>query len=210
MAGIIAGKTCGVAKFANIIPVKAGATGAISQMDIMAGLAFAVTDAKGASAVVSISVTMLKNQNDGLPEMIQSVIGQGLHVVNSAGNQAIDACATRIGTGDGPITVGSSDIDDAKQFASNFGACLTVFAPGTDIQTTAFNNPTGFISASGTSEATAHTAGLVATLLSDSKLSPAAMKRKVVTLAVAVPTINANIAGTTNLLIQVPSSLLSS
>jgi hypothetical protein len=73
MAGIIAGQTCGVAKFANIIPVKAGATGAISQMDIMAGLAFAVTDAKGASAVVSISVTMLKNQHDGLPEMIQSV-----------------------------------------------------------------------------------------------------------------------------------------
>ncbi|KAJ6514141.1 peptidase S8/S53 domain-containing protein [Mycena vulgaris] len=206
MAGIIAGQTCGVAKFANIIPVKAGATGTITQLDIMAGLAFAVTDAKGAGGVINISVTMRKDLGDGLPEMITSVIGQGMHVVNSAGNGGSNQCATRIGTGDGPITVGNVGIEDEKAFSSNFGACLTVFAPGNDIQTTAFNNPTGFISGSGTSEATAHTSGLVATLLSDSKLSPAAMKKKVVGLAVAVPSISA--AATTNLLIQVPSPLL--
>ncbi|KAJ7448943.1 peptidase S8/S53 domain-containing protein [Mycena latifolia] len=206
MAGIIAGQTVGVAKSATIIPVKAGATGAISQLDIMAGLAFAVTDAKGKPGVINISVTMLKDQNDGLPAMITSVIGQGMHIVNSAGNRNGDQCATRIGTGDGPITVGNVGIDDQKAFSSNFGACLTVFAPGNDIQTTAFNNPANFISGSGTSEATAHTSGLVATLLSQSKLSPAAMKKKVVSLAVKVPTIVA--ASTTNLLIQVPKPLL--
>ncbi|KAJ6571210.1 peptidase S8/S53 domain-containing protein [Mycena capillaripes] len=205
MAGIIAGKTCGVAKFATIIPVKAsqGNTGTITQMDVMAGLAFAANDAKGKGSVINISVTMRKNQNDGLPEMINSVIAAGMHIVNSAGNGGINDCAARIGTTDGPITVGNVGIDDVKAFTSNFGPCLTVFAPGNDIQTTAHNNPTGFISGSGTSEATAHTSGLVATLLSDSKLSPAAMKQKVVSLSVQVPTISA--AGTTNRLIQVPS-----
>ncbi|KAJ7137468.1 peptidase S8/S53 domain-containing protein [Mycena crocata] len=206
MAGIIAGQTCGVAKFANIIPVKAGNNAAITQMDIIAGLAFAVSDANGAGGVINISARMQKNQNDGLPEMVASVIAQGMHVVNSAGNGGTDQCATRIGTNDGPITVGNVGIDDQKAFTSNFGACLTVFAPGNDIQTTAHNNPANFISGSGTSEATAHTSGLVATLLSDKTLTPAAMKAKVVQLAAVVPTIQA--PDSTNRLIQVPRPLI--
>ncbi|KAJ6571203.1 peptidase S8/S53 domain-containing protein [Mycena capillaripes] len=177
MAGIIAGQTCGVAKLATIIPVKAsqGNTRTITQMDIMARLAFAANDAKGKGGVVNISATMRKNQNDGLPEITNSYIAAGMHIVNSAGNGGIDDCAARIGTTDGPITVGNVDIGDVKAFTSNFGSCLTVFAPGNDIQTTAHNNPTassqhayggasdlvyrGFISGSGTSEAAAHTLG---------------------------------------------------
>ncbi|KAJ7458623.1 peptidase S8/S53 domain-containing protein [Mycena latifolia] len=206
MAGIIAGATCGVAKSVNIIPVKAGNSERITQMGIMTGLFFALQDAKGqgtlSKSVINISLTMFKDKSDGLSAVIDLVIRQGMHVVNSAGNQHRDECATRVGNTDGPITVGGVDIDDKISTVSNFGACVTVYAPGADIIAPAKDGTT-FKSASGTSEATAYTSGLLATLLSEADFTPAAMKNKVLALAVRVPTIRA--ARTTNRLIQVPS-----
>jgi subtilisin family serine protease len=73
MAGIIAGQTCGVAKFANVIPVKAGTNGQIGAMEVAAGLSFAITDANGAPAVVSISIGMTRDPL--LLGLIQSVRG---------------------------------------------------------------------------------------------------------------------------------------
>ncbi|KAJ7465684.1 peptidase S8/S53 domain-containing protein [Mycena latifolia] len=181
MAGIIAGATCGVAKSVNIIPVKAGNSERITQMGIMTGLFFAFQDAKGqgtlSKSVINISLTMSKDKSDGLSAVIDLVIRQGMHVVNSAGNQHRDECATRVGNTDGPITVGGVDIDDKISTVSNFGACVTVYAPGADIIAPAKDGTT-FRSASGTSEATAYTSGLLATLLSEADFTPAAMKNK--------------------------------
>ncbi|KAJ7880653.1 peptidase S8/S53 domain-containing protein [Mycena leptocephala] len=206
LAGVIAGQTVGVAKYANIIPIKAANDAQITQMGIMAGIAFAVADSTGQPAVINLSITMRKNLGDGLPEIIQLAIKNGLHVVNSAGNGGVNDCANRIGTTDGPITVANCGYDNTMPLSSNWGPCVTVFAPGNDIVSTAHNNPVGFLVGHGTSEATAHTSGLVATLLSDGDYTPEQMKARVLSLSVLIPTIDA--PGTTKRFIQVPKPLI--
>ncbi|KAJ7923083.1 peptidase S8/S53 domain-containing protein [Mycena leptocephala] len=215
LQGIIAGQNVGVARSANIIPVKAGDNEHVSQMGIINGLNFALQHAQahGGRGVISISVSMFKNQPDNMLQVVQSVLAAGLHIVNSAGNGSTDRCAVRIGNDDGPggrgpITVGNMDVDDSKAGSSNYGACLTVFAPGSWVPTTDHNNPNNFIQGFGTSEATAHTSGLVATLLSDRNRSPRAMKSKIICLAAKVPAIIGRLEdprGTTTRLIQAPA-----
>jgi subtilisin family serine protease len=120
------------------------------------------------------------------------------------------------------------DVDDSKAGSSNYGACLTVFAPGSWVPTTDHNNPNvspeitsssnpcelffqNFIQGFGTSEATAHTSGLVATLLSDRNRSPRAMKSKIICLSAKVPAIIGRLEdprGTTTRLIQAPRPLI--
>ncbi|KAJ7908385.1 peptidase S8/S53 domain-containing protein [Mycena leptocephala] len=218
MAGIIAGQQVGVARSANIIPVKAGRTNHVSQMGVINGLNFALqhaTQAHGGHGVISISVGMLKNQPDNMLQVVQAVLAAGLHIVNSAGNGSTDRCAVRIGTRDGPagrgpITVGNMDTDDYKVSDSNYGACLTVFAPGNRVLTTDWNNANNFIQGSGTSEATAHTSGLVATLLSAGYRTPREIKAKIICLSVNVPRIIERLEdprGTTIRLIQAPRPL---
>jgi hypothetical protein len=76
MAGIIAGQQVGVARSANIIPVKAGRTNHVSQMGVINGLNFALqhaTQAHGGHGVISISVGMLKNQPDNMLQVVQAV-----------------------------------------------------------------------------------------------------------------------------------------
>jgi subtilisin family serine protease len=67
-----------------------------------------------------------------------------------------------------------------------------------------------FILGGGTSEATAYTSGLVATLLSDRNRSPRVMKSKIICLAANVPAIIERLGdprGTTTRLIQAPRPL---
>jgi hypothetical protein len=75
MAGIIAGQNVGVARSANIIPVKAGDNEHVSQMGIINGLNFALQHAQahGGRGVISISVSMFKNQPDNMLQVVQSV-----------------------------------------------------------------------------------------------------------------------------------------
>ncbi|KAJ7115161.1 peptidase S8/S53 domain-containing protein [Mycena epipterygia] len=215
MAGVIAGTTFGVAKYANIIPIKAANDeGQLSRMGVMAGLIFALTDSNGKGGVINLSIAMPKQPEagtDGLLNIIQSTIAEGMHVVTGAGNgfrnvgPGINDCARLIADPEGPITAGASEIGDIKWARSNFGPCVTVFAPGHEIPTTGHETPTRIVSTSGTSEATAHITGLVATLLSTGrKFTPAQMKAEVLRLSVQVPTIVA--VGTTNHLIQVPTA----
>lgn len=109
MAGLIAGKTVGVAKSANIIPVKVGSFATFTQMSIGAGIGFAIEDARGDGGVISGSLKMLRDEDGWMLKLVKYAIKENLHIVNSAGNERQNLCADRIGDADGPITVGASN-----------------------------------------------------------------------------------------------------
>jgi subtilisin family serine protease len=60
------------------------------------------------------------------------------------------------------LTVGSTDINDVRSSFSNFGPCVQVFAPGSDITSAWWTSDKDFNTISGTSMATPLVAGIAA------------------------------------------------
>ena len=60
---------------------------------------------------------------------------------------------------DQAITVGATDINDARSSFSNWGSCVDIFAPGTDITSTWKGSDSDTKTISGTSMACPHVAG---------------------------------------------------
>lgn len=68
-----------------------------------------------------------------------------LHVVAAAGNSGADACGSSPASAGplGAIVVGASSQDDTVPGFSNFGKCVTLWAPGTGIDSAGIGEPRG-------------------------------------------------------------------
>ncbi len=74
------------------------------------------------------------------------------------------------------MTVGASTSSDTLASFSNWGKCVNIIAPGTDIKSTFPGNKVNTLQ--GTSQASPHVAGIYSLILSDNKgLSPDTMKK---------------------------------
>ena len=165
VASTIGGTTYGVAKSVQLVPVKVfSCAGSTTVSAVIAGLDWVISDhTAGTPAVVNMSLG--GSASSALDEAVSAVIADGISVVIAAGNDAGDACDFSPGRVTAAITVGASQIDDSTAGYSNYGSCLDVYAPGSNIAAAWIGSDTASTLMSGTSMAASHVTGAVARVL---------------------------------------------
>jgi len=164
VAGIIGSTTWGVAKRVNIVSVKVmNQKGSGKWSDIIAAFEwcqnhFSQTSSNKAILNVSLSGGVKESFNNA----VKSVISQGIHVSAAAGNNGKEACqfSPASASAYGAVVVGAISNDDTFSSFSNFGSCVTIFAPGNKIKSASNVSNTGSREMSGTSMAAPHVAGV--------------------------------------------------
>eukprot|EP00741_Cyanophora_paradoxa_P002954 tig00000655_g2867.t1 len=204
VAGILGSTTYGVAKRVTLWSVRAvGCGGTTSVAALIDGISWVARNGRR-PAVINISV--VSGYSAALNEYTAWAVASGIAVVVGAGNSNKDACSRSPASAAAAITVGGTDRPDpwdGKALYSNYGPCVDVFAPGTDILSLAPGPArTEVAYKSGTSMATPHVAGAVATYL---ELYPAASPAEVARAVVAASAVNVILglpAGTPNRLLS--------
>lgn len=169
VAGVVAGSTHGVAKAADVVPVKVldcSGQGALSE--ILAGISWVVGDHRaGRPAVANLSLG--GGSSESLDDAVRDMVADGITVVVAAGNDGKDACTSSPARVPAAITVGASTPSDSIASFSNNGSCVDIFAPGIDIAAARHTSNTGSVARSGTSTAAPHVAGAAALVLDQTR-----------------------------------------
>ncbi|KAF8937789.1 hypothetical protein BGZ58_002150 [Dissophora ornata] len=171
VAALAAGSTYGVAKKAQIISLKAlDDAGAGRLSNVLAAIEWVVKHhiSQGSNARSIINLSLGAERNEPTNEAIQEAMRLGVHFSIAAGNDGKDACQISPASTPGAMTVGATDQDDTIASYSNWGPCVAIYAPGSDIVSAWAGSDTATHLQSGTSMASPHVAGLMALLLSES------------------------------------------
>lgn len=175
-AGTAASATYGVADQATIHAIKTlGPNGGANSWQfsgvdwvVSSGLRPAVISASLGSSGIDLS----------WQGVIQSAINAGVVVVVAAGNSVDSACLYSPAWLPEAITVGATSAASERAWYSNFGPCVDIMAPGTDIVSTWVSSDTSDREFSGTSMACPHVSGASALILEEDPAATPAKVRK--------------------------------
>lgn len=165
VAGTVAGTTHGIAKGAIVHPVRVlGCNGSGTNSGVIAGMDWvAANHVKPAVANMSLGGGASTATDDAVTRMHNA----GVTVVVAAGNDNSNACNYSPARAPVAITVGSTTNTDARSSFSNFGTCLDIFAPGSNILSAWYTGTSATNTISGTSMASPHVAGAAALYLAN-------------------------------------------
>ena len=201
VAGTIGSTTYGVAKKVRIVPVRVLGCGREgSYFDLLFGMIWIAEDNDSAQSVVNMSIGSPKA--DLVNAFAEDLVDAGFVVAVAAGNETQNACNTSPASAPKLITVGAFDSSRSLAWYSNFGPCVDILAPGSDITSTWPGSSTAV--ASGTSMASPHVAGLAARLLQLNPTWGPPQVQAALTSAAASGHISGLPAATVNLVAAVP------
>ncbi|MFC4336116.1 S8 family peptidase [Salininema proteolyticum] len=171
VAGSVAGAEYGVAPQADVVGVQVlGCDGYGSTEGIISAIDW-VASSGSRPAVINMSLGGASDGTDqAYYDAVQNAVDQGVAVVAAAGNDGDDACNYAPARFDNVLTVANATRDDARytgRGTSNYGTCVDVFGPGTDILSARHDSNTDVVAFTGTSMASPHLAGVAALYLAD-------------------------------------------
>ena len=166
VAGTIGSTTYGVAKAAQLVAVRVlDCYGDGTWSGVIAGVDWVTANAqKPAVANMSLGGGLYAPLNTA----VQTSIASGVVYAVAAGNESSDACGVSPASTPNALTVGSTTSTDVRSSFSNWGSCVDLFAPGSNITSTWHSGTTATNTISGTSMASPHVAGVAALYLQGS------------------------------------------
>ncbi len=199
VAGIVGGATYGVAKDARLYAVRVldcrnggSISGGIAGVDWVTA-----NHVKPAVANMSLGGSV----SQALDQAVENSIGAGVTYTVAAMNNFRDACGISPARTANAITVGATTNSDARPPYSNYGACVSIFAPGSGITSAANTSDDATTVQNGTSLAAPYVAGVAALYLETNPgASPAAVSSAIISNATADQLSNVG-AGSPNLLL---------
>ena len=163
VASVVAGVAHGVAKQAFVHSVRVlNCLNMAPWSDVIAALDW-VTANHLKPAVVNLSLG--GGRSFAVEAAIKRLIQAGVTVVGAAGNDQTDACAMTPGGVTEALIVGNANENDMRQWDSNYGACVDLFGPGTNVITASSSEDTALATSYGTSFAAPHVTGAAALYL---------------------------------------------
>ena len=193
VAALAAGGIHGIARKARVysLPVfncqgRGGST--ISLIQALNHVAQRATANPERRTIISMSLTAPLSQavNEAVSRIaLTEELPQGILVVAAAGNFKGDACHFSPASSNNTVTVGGTAENDTLYWRSrtgtNFGRCVDIFAPGSEITSASYSSCNGESVMSGTSMATPIVSGAAAIIWSnDISLTQAQVKEKLI------------------------------
>jgi subtilisin family serine protease len=185
VAGIIGGQTFGVAKKVRLFGVRVlNCQGSGAWSDVIDGVNFvtwhhAQPAQQGTPALANMSLGGATNR--AVEAAVRNSIRAQVTYVVAAGNGNSDAGTYSPAGVSEAITVGATDRSDSRAEFSNFGPVLDLFAPGVSITSAWIGSDLMIATATGTSMAAPHVAGVAALYLQNHRTaSPATVRSALV------------------------------
>lgn len=182
VAGTVGSETYGIAKNVNLISVKVlNCKGSGTFSGILAGLEYVAKShnaKRNATSVINMSLG--GGRSDTINKAVAQITRQNIHVIVAAGNSNEDACNSSPASEPSAMTVGATTKANSIAGFSNWGTCVNILSPGTEIVSTVPNE--GVATLQGTSMASPLVAGVYALILSENPgFSPSVMKKLLTT-----------------------------
>ncbi|MFJ9343496.1 S8 family peptidase [Streptomyces sp. NPDC101733] len=158
VAGTVGGRTYGVANEAALVSVRVlDCEGRGTYSALIAGFDWVASNARQPAV---LNGSLGGDRSAALNEAANALADAGVLPVVAAGNEAQDACRVSPASAARVVTVAASDRGDEQAAFSNWGPCVSLYAPGQEIPSARLGG--GIVTLDGTSMAAPHVTGVAA------------------------------------------------